>query len=78
VTATGLTGADGAVVEVVTGAFTAAQRDSRDGQRGGTEEPRDSRDGQREPGVSLRTDITTAASLYMSNSTCLQRNDKEI
>ena len=59
VTATGLTGADGAVV-VVTGAVTAAHSDSRDGHRGGTEEPRDSGDGQREPVASLRTDITTA------------------
>lgn len=62
VTATGLTGADGAVV-VVTGAVTAAHRDSRDGQRGGTEEPRESRDGHREPGVSLRTHIITATSM---------------
>lgn len=53
VTATGLTGADGAVV-VVTGAVTAAHSDSRDGHRGGTEEPRDSGDGQREPVVSLK------------------------
>jgi hypothetical protein len=52
VTATGLTGVDGAVV-VVAGVVTAAHNDSRDGHRGGTEEPRESRDGQREPGVSL-------------------------
>jgi hypothetical protein len=62
VTATGLTGADGAVV-VVTGAVTAAHSDSRDGHRGGTEEPRDSGDGQREPVTSLRTDITTVTDL---------------
>jgi len=54
VTATGLTGVDGAVVVVVVaGVVTAAHNDSRDGHRGGTEEPRESRDGQREPGVSL-------------------------
>jgi hypothetical protein len=62
VTATGLTGADGAVV-VVTGAVTAAHSDSRDGHRGGTDEPRDSGDGQCEPVVSLRTDITTATDM---------------
>jgi len=60
VTATGLTGVDGAVVVVVVaGVVTAAHNDSRDGHRGGTEEPRESRDGQREPGVSLRTNIIT-------------------
>jgi hypothetical protein len=53
VTATGLTGVDGAVVVVVTGVVTAAHNDSRDGHRGGTEEPLESRDGQRELGVSL-------------------------
>lgn len=62
VTATGLTGADGAVV-VVTGAVTAAHSDSRDGHRGGTEEPCDSGDGQRESVASLQTDITTTTDL---------------
>jgi hypothetical protein len=68
VTATGLTGADGTVV-VVTGAVTAEHSDSRDGHRGGTEEPRDSRDGQREPAVSLRTQTTTATDL--KNNLCI-------
>jgi hypothetical protein len=71
VTATGLTGADGAVVVVVTGAVTAAHSDSRDGQRGGTEEPRESRDGQREPGVSLRTHMTIDTGLSVCCATCL-------
>jgi hypothetical protein len=68
VTATGLTGADGTVV-VVTGAVTAEDSDSRDGHRGGTEEPRDSREGQREPAVSLRTQTTTTTDL--KNNLCI-------
>jgi hypothetical protein len=59
---------------VVTGADNAAHRDSRDGQRGGTEEPRDSGDGQREPGVSLRTHIATATNMRACSATCLQWN----